>query len=267
MKCEDCLRLLELYLDREVSRDTRSKISEHLASCDNCHSRYRDLERESAFFVENSPAIDLSPAFWSRVSQQTQSVKDNSITTSRVGVLESFLRRLSGVRIGPVLTASIVVCSMGLTILVMHFINHNRESNSPVVASHEETRAPASTPGVQIPSNVTVHSLASRPKVEPRRITHVVATVHDTSPDELVRDAERKYLEAIAILSRDANRKRSRTDREQLIQFDQTLAAVDRTIAGTRRAVREHPRDPVAVQYMLTAYAKKVDVLRQILSD
>src|SRR4029434_7068133 len=111
------VRLLELYLDREVSRETRSKISEHLASCENCHSRYRDLERESAFFMENSAAIDLSPAFWSRVSQETQSVKNNSITTGRVGALESFLRRLGGLRIGPLLTASIVVCSIGLTIL------------------------------------------------------------------------------------------------------------------------------------------------------
>lgn len=267
MKCEDCLRLLELFLDREVSRNTRSQISEHLASCEKCRARYRDLERESAFFAENSPAINLSPAFWSRVSQQTQSVRNTSISTSRLSVVESFVRRLGAVRIGPVLTASIVVCSIGLTSLVMHLINQNRESKSPIVQSQVETTAPARTSEVQASANVSQHPLAPRPRIEPRRITHVVATVRDTSPDELVRDAERKYIEAIAILSRDANRKRSRTDREQLIQFDQTLDAVDRTIAGTRRAVREHPRDPVAVQYMLTAYAKKVDVLRQMLSD
>ena len=39
---------------------------------------------------------------------------------------------------------------------------------------------------------------------------------------------------------------------------------LDRTIADTRKAVRQHPDDPVAVQYMLTAYAKKVDVLREM---
>jgi len=267
MRCEDCLFVLELYLDRELRRDTRSQISEHLASCENCRATYRDLEKETAFFMENSPAIDLSPAFWSRVSQHTQSVKNSSISTRRVAAFESFLRRLGAMRIGPMLTASIVVCSIGLTSLVMHLINQNRESGSPVVPSQVETIAPARAPEVQALANVSLHSLAPAPKIQPRRITQVVATVRSNSPDELVRDAERKYLEAIAILSRDANRMRSRTDREQLIEFDQTLAAVDRTIAGTRRAVREHPRDPVAVQYMLTAYAKKVDVLRQMLSD
>ena len=69
------------------------------------------------------------------------------------------------------------------------------------------------------------------------------------------------------MLSRDAGKRRYTTDPHQLIQFDQALATVDRTIAGTRRAVREHPTGPVAVQYMLAAYAKKVDVLRQMLTD
>jgi hypothetical protein len=87
------------------------------------------------------------------------------------------------------------------------------------------------------------------------------------TPDELVREAEQKYLAAIGILARDAHRRRSQFDQAELAQFDQALAAVDRTIAGTRRAVREHPTDPVAVQYMLAAYAKKVDVLRQMVSD
>jgi hypothetical protein len=87
------------------------------------------------------------------------------------------------------------------------------------------------------------------------------------APEELVREAEQKYLAAIALLSRDANRRRSRLDSETVAQFDQTLAAIDRAIAGARRAARGRPDDPVAVQYMLTAYAKKVDVLRQMVSD
>jgi hypothetical protein len=50
-----------------------------------------------------------------------------------------------------------------------------------------------------------------------------------------------------------------------LARLDQALASVDRTIAGTRKAVRQHPDDPVAVQYMLSAYSRKVDVLREMI--
>jgi len=45
-----------------------------------------------------------------------------------------------------------------------------------------------------------------------------------------------------------------------------TLAAIDRTIADTREAVGQRPTDPEAVRYMLTAYAKKVEVLQEMAS-
>jgi hypothetical protein len=79
-----------------------------------------------------------------------------------------------------------------------------------------------------------------------------------------VNEAEQKYLAAIAMLSRNASRKRPQMDPLTLAKLDRAIASIDRTIAGTRKAVREHPDDPVAVQYMLTAYARKVDVLREM---
>jgi hypothetical protein len=42
------------------------------------------------------------------------------------------------------------------------------------------------------------------------------------------------------------------------------MVEIDNTIAETRRAVRENPDDPIALQYMLSAYAKKIDVLREV---
>jgi hypothetical protein len=46
--------------------------------------------------------------------------------------------------------------------------------------------------------------------------------------------------------------------------LEEALSSIDRTIAATKRAVRRSPEDPIAVQYMLAAYAKKVDVLREM---
>ena len=84
------------------------------------------------------------------------------------------------------------------------------------------------------------------------------------SPEQLVREAERKYLAAIEILARGIRRNPSKLDPETRTKFDQALASIDRTIDATRKAVREHPADPFAAQYMLAAYARKVDVLREI---
>ncbi|HEV2704591.1 MAG TPA: hypothetical protein VGV59_01625, partial [Pyrinomonadaceae bacterium] len=86
------------------------------------------------------------------------------------------------------------------------------------------------------------------------------------TPDQLVREAEQKYLAAIRLLSHDVRRNRARLDPQTAARFERTLATIDRTIAGTRRAVRQHPGDPVAVNYMLAAYARKVEVLREMAS-
>ncbi len=83
--------------------------------------------------------------------------------------------------------------------------------------------------------------------------------------EKLVRDAEAKYLAAIKMLSEDVNRKRTRLDPQVAARFDETLATIDRSIAETRRTVlQQRSNDPVAVQYMLSAYAKKVEVMREM---
>ena len=82
-----------------------------------------------------------------------------------------------------------------------------------------------------------------------------------------MREAEYKYLTAIAMLSRDVNRKRSQLDPMMLARFDASLAEIDRTIKETRQVVRSNPEDPIALQYLLAAYSKKVDVLREMTNN
>ena len=52
-----------------------------------------------------------------------------------------------------------------------------------------------------------------------------------------------------------------------LAKFDASLSEIDRTIRETRRVVRENPEDPIALQYLLAAYSKKVEVLRGMTID
>lgn len=90
------------------------------------------------------------------------------------------------------------------------------------------------------------------------------ASPQSPTPDQLIREAEQRYVAAIKMLSRDVNGKRDKLDPQTVARFDETLASIDRTIAETRRAVNAKGGDPVAVQYMLSAYAKKVEVLREM---
>jgi hypothetical protein len=50
-------------------------------------------------------------------------------------------------------------------------------------------------------------------------------------------------------------------------RLDAALGSIDNTIVETKKAMRENPNDPIALQYMLSAYAKKVEVLRDVTTD
>ena len=110
--------------------------------------------------------------------------------------------------------------------------------------------APGATPRVE------QAKLGAQPRVE-------------TAADRLVREAEQRYVAAIKILERDVKTRRQKIDPDTRARFEETLASIDRTIAETRKSARQHGNDPVAVQYMLSAYAKKVEVMREMaaLSD
>jgi Putative zinc-finger len=86
----------------------------------------------------------------------------------------------------------------------------------------------------------------------------------ETAADRLVREAEQRYVAAIKILERDVKTRRQQLDPQTRARFEETLASIDRTIAETRKSARQHGNDPVAVQYMLSAYAKKVEVMREM---
>ena len=103
-----------------------------------------------------------------------------------------------------------------------------------------------------------------QPKLDKQPAGSRPPRVETAAADRLVREAEQRYVAAIKILERDVKTRRQRLDPETRARFDETLASIDRTIAETRKTARQHGNDPVAVQYMLSAYSKKVEVMREM---
>ena len=263
MTCKECQSALETYFDSELSPDTATPVTAHIAVCDRCAESYRRLELEQDFYLRHASAPAVSPAFWSEVFEKA------GRPHGRLAWLRAQLIRareaVSDVRLGPLPIAALLILSIGITAGVMNFLNSRK--SQPVLTARLAEPNPETTPVSEPPKReLQVDNKSQVPQTtRSRRVS--IAKSNRQRPDELVRDAERKYLTAISLLTRDAERRRSSLDPEELARFDQALAAVDRTIAGTRVAVRAHPDDPVAVQYMLAAYARKVDVLRQMITD
>jgi Putative zinc-finger len=300
MRCEECQTLVEDYFDGELDEQTISLVAQHINACPSCASLYDRLEREQELYLRYECDAEPAPAFWANVMKRAAQESSPS-SQSPSGLRCWFNGILSGFgtpRFSPSLTALIVLVAVGITAILMSYVNTRERVAGPVsVAQREEAPAatfPSSAQEIVRPTSPTVEDEAGEKKGEasvngqpqlvqtvggrkanPRLNASVgnaerinrkpSAAGQNRTPDELVREAEQKYVAAIAMLSRDVNRRRSRLDAATIARFERTLSAIDRTIADTRRAARRHPNDPVAAQYMLTAYAKKVDVLREMI--
>jgi anti-sigma factor RsiW len=282
MRCEECQSLIEGHFDGELDASAVGLVAGHLATCASCARAYRKLEREQDFYFRHESDVEASPAFWSGVFAKAAQDRCEEAAARSGWNLHSLwerfawsLGKIGAIRFGPLSTAAMVLITIGVTAGVMKYIYSRERVSERAVSSHP----PRATGRQMQPEDLAGSKVAKAGEpqvVDQTRGVRSEARQRDQkpaadrrrqAPEELVREAEQKYLAAIALLSRDANRRRPRLDSESLAQFDQTLAAVDRTIADTRRAVRGRPDDPIVVQYMLAAYAKKVEVLKQMIDD
>ena len=277
MRCDECLPLMEEYLDRELDADGEREMSLHLETCELCSNALQELTVEHNVYAAYKPELEVSSELWNGVQAR---IAKPSFAASAA---ELWRRPNSIFRptVSAWAAALMVLVAVGLTIVAMKYTGpwseDTRIASKGVIPrkdtpSPEQPNAPVKVyddPGKSDRASLKLKGTNKGKLGAALRSTKLSANrpeilTRTKTPDRLVREAEQKYLAAIAMLSRNVERRRNRLDSETLARFQQTLNSIDRTIAATRQAVRRYPSDPVAVQYMLTAYSKKVDVLREM---
>jgi hypothetical protein len=304
MKCQEVAAILEDYFDGELDERHSRTVAAHLSACAECAAGYGALQREQDLLLRYERDVEVTPQLWQGVAARiaADQVELQQVAAAPLGTrLRDWLANTFTVpRFSPALTAALVLVAVALTVGAMTLMN-KRAGKTDIATTQTPTPAPATNkianesptqnnaagehgqrepqltavnnePQPQ-PSAVPVKREEKRGKTLPTneglRIEQAglkqPLTAHEPTAEDLVRDAEAKYQKAIQILSRDVNKRRPTLDAETLARFDDTLKVLDRTIAETRRAaLGQGNSDPVAVQYMLTAYEKKVEVMREM---
>ncbi|HKQ07512.1 MAG TPA: anti-sigma factor [Blastocatellia bacterium] len=289
MNCEVCQPILEEYFDGELKVRHAAEVRAHLAGCTACAAILAELRQEQELFARYERNLEVTPALWAGIEAR---IKAEKSTTPIAPPTPGWRDRLKGFfampHISPAFAAALVVLAIGLTVVVMSYLQSRspgnpsslaKDSNQPGIGNKNEA---APTPP-QTGTDETGRELAEKPehatgtndgrptaiapKPAPQKQLAVNKPQAPPDPMKLVREAEQKYQAAIAILSQDVSRRRSQIDPTVLARFDSALADIDRTIQETRQIVRRNPDDPVALQYLLGAYAKKVDTLRAMSLD
>ena len=79
MKCDDCLNLLEAYLDGEASEHDSELVRTHLATCSKCANEFEALMAEGELYARYDREIQISPVVWNgiaaRIATETPAVK------------------------------------------------------------------------------------------------------------------------------------------------------------------------------------------------
>lgn len=282
MGCEDFLAVIEEYVDGELEAKAERRVAEHLSVCSGCESAANALQREQSFYSSYQRDIEITPDLWSgiqaRIGKERAAERPGLLTRLR----ESFRGLLGTPQLSPAFAALLVAVAIGATVAVMNLMKSDNTGNiNHAVATNGDDKS--SKPGdssaniardqdkpersKEASQPVRTDAPPSVKENQKRQAARPVVAKQAPTPEQLIREAEQKYLSAIAILERDIDRRRPNLDPAMYARFQVALGDINRAIQETRRAVRENPDDPIALQYMLGAYSKKVEVLRELAMD
>lgn len=289
MSCDECRVLIDEYIEGELGDAVAARTSAHLAACLTCGFHYEVVLHEQRAYAQYLLDVEASPALWAAVQTGIETVKAAHV--SRPWRRLSLTAPFRFLRLSPALAFALALITIGVTIGVLRYVN-SREANQGKHVSQKgkdmavlgarakadhiadgAQRKPKRNDGSAPNGVATSESRGAKPDnlISRAAATSVnrVALRRETSRaesaiDGVVGRTERQYLAAIKLLSGDFAHRRSQLDTNAAEQVERVLADLDRMIEETRSAVRQHPDDPIAVQYMMTAYARKVDALRQL---
>lgn len=264
--CQECQFELEDYLVGEVEISRDSEIRAHLASCAACAELRDAIERENRLYAEfyRQTALTPGPEMWASIRERLSFEKPAA---------ESWWRKLlSGQAwmwiFSPAMLrqAAFAIVLIAVSVGVTAYLLNRDRDRGPVVARNDKpvetlTPSPSTAPVGPIATGATLERPAEK---APRSVT----APRPVSEEDLIRRqlarAEREYQGAIRLLDTAIAKRKDRFDPEVLRQYEASLALIDRSIGESRRAFRADSRDLAAGQFLIAAYARKIELMQDI---
>lgn len=269
----------------------------HLTSCANCARGFQLLKAEQNLYDNYLTNVEAAPQLWTSLQEKLE--KAQSPTYLRpLTYFQNLFTNNSRCSFGNQLqvAALAIIVVLGVIGFIKYRFPGNQFEQNYVAFQKDYDNVNSTTENENIKNlgkNTDGNSVDKRifngkrnkpdtAEIRPRKtfaaiasfkqanqiaVSKIIKSTRLPASDEVVRKAEQQYVNAIAVLTRDIKRQRDGgLPSDAFLQAKTVLTDLDRTIENTRRAVREQPNDTAAIQYMTAAYAKKVELLREIRS-
>lgn len=285
MNCERCQTELEDFLYGELSERQAGELRSHLAACAECAAVRDDLERENELFARfyEQTAIEPAGEMWEALRQRMAADPVRQVPaevrTPRVGWWQSLALGMFGSGQASMLRQAalallLIALSVTATVLLMKRTHEGsqiagnlpKESATPAPQSITTPTPPPAAR--EIAANEPEKSVAPPTKSRALNARREPAPSQPLSDQELLARqlarAEREYQGAIKMLDRAIAKRRDSIEPEAFKQYETSLALIDNSIAQSKRALHDRPDDLAAGQFLLSAYAKKVELMQTI---
>ncbi|HZS08905.1 MAG TPA: zf-HC2 domain-containing protein [Blastocatellia bacterium] len=294
MNCERCQTELEDFLYGELGESRTAAVREHLTACADCRRVREELEQEHEIFSRfyEQTALEPSAEMWEVIRAR---IGDKSPAPEIQPARGSRLREwFAALGFGGLLTPALLRQAAFATVLVIVsvtatalYFSLSRDKSAGGERAGSDTPSPVNTPQPG-PTNTPVSPPLSvvppnddqqannRPRESEKKQRPAPATYKKESTplprrlneDDLIQQqvarAAREYQNAIQLLEQKIARRKDTLNPTLLAQYEKSLELINSSIAASRRAMREQPNDPTAGQFLLAAYAKKVELMQEI---
>lgn len=273
----DCLDigLIQAFLDGELNHAETSRVSSHIASCDDCAVLLARAEDESALVF---PALErefntLVPTqrLWSRINDSIEAERagrpflQKTWAFVRVSLLSPSFAGAAGLLI---VTAIFAWVWMGRTTSPSDDVASVSRSNpQPSVASVSLPNAVPAEPASEPRARTKVYVERAAYRVEQARPiakslgkpVDAIATSTGYMP------GEESYVKTISSLGKTVDDKKDMILRpSQRVSFERDMALVNDSIAKMKKEVKRNPKNESARQVLYSSYQNKIDLLNSV---
>ncbi len=269
MNCERCQAELEDFLYGELAEGQTAAVRAHLAACAACAQTRAALAHEHEIFAQyyEQTALEPAPETWQAIQAR---LHNDAITQAAAPAKASFMAGLLAWLSGAVVVRQVAFALALIVVSVAattYYFKTQQNKDHLVARASSPTPVPRVTPQAtpvadeQPARQVLVNNELRAPVKAPLKLPKLSET--QLIQNQIAR-AEREYQGAIKLLDRVIARHRGEFAPGLLQQYQSSLALIDNSIAESRRALRSGPADAASGQFLLAAYAKKLELMQEI---
>jgi hypothetical protein len=285
--------ILQAYLDGELSPEAALEAGSHLAACGECAASLKAAEGAGALFAAafapddslNVPTEQLRARISAAVARFDARPETQARTASGWS-FSALLASLSSLLTFAPQRAAGFAGLLAVVVFAAVFFSMQKPSPTPggsegesrlAVVNPQPTRAeggavniegenspPASSPSIVKDGGTVEVARFNHARMSKRRVREALKAT-PTAPKDASLPGEKDYEQAIASLSTVIKVGGDAVLKPQVrAQYERNLAVLDKAIEETRRVARRNPKDKDAVDFLMSAYQSKVDLLTTV---